>query len=162
MATHPNVISSFKPINVNSVIGFNSLDSNTDSITVGNECCNDESFTELDFSRFTDLTSLTIGDNSFWYVATMNVIGLQKLERISIGMNSFIFPQRERDLSFSVKNCSSLRELKIGTSSFSSWDKIVIENVPFLEVIEIGFLHYSSENFWLASLELKSDYDEVK
>ena len=37
-----------------------------------------------------------------------------------------------------------------------------IENVPSLEVIEMGELIEDSSNFWYASLELKSDSERMK
>ena len=37
-----------------------------------------------------------------------------------------------------------------------------IENVPSLEVIEVGELNEGSDNFWYASLELKSDSQRMK
>ena len=151
-------MSSVLTANVHSVDELNALDSSTESIIVENNSCNDEDFTELDFSRFTNLKSLIVGDYCFEYVTSMNVVGLQNLERIKIGRNSF------RNLygggySFSVKNCSRLRELKIGISSFESWNNTEIENVPSLEVIEMGYvhMHYGGNNFKYASLELKGE-----
>ena len=154
MANHPNIISSVLTANVHSVDELDALDSSTESIIVENNSCNDEDFTELDFSRFTNLKSLIVGDYCFKYVISMNVVGLDHLERIKIGRNSF------RNLygggySFSVKNCSRLRELKIGPSSFDEWQRIEIEDLPSLEVIEMGYLHYNRPIFDSASLELK-------
>ena len=153
-------MSSVLTANVHSVDELNALDSSTESIIVENNSCNDEDFTELDFSRFTNLKSLIVGDNCFGYVTSMNVIGLDHLERIKIGMNSFNRYAAEGDYSFSVKNCSSLRELKIGPGSFENWNNTEIENVPSLEVIEMGYMHMhydGGNNFGYASLELKGE-----
>ena len=138
------------------------MDASTETIIVADGSCNnDDGVTELDLSRFENLTSLIVGDNCFQYVTTMNVVEMDNLESIRIGMKSF-GSYEDADYSFSVKNCSSLKELRIAPNSFGNWNYTEFENLPSLEVIEIGFLHYRSENFWLASLELKSDYDEVK
>ena len=58
---------------------------------------------------------------------------------------------------FYLKDCKRLRELKIGCYSFSDYSVCKIENVPSLEVIEMGKLNEASVNFYCASLELKSD-----
>ena len=64
---------------------------------------------------------------------------------------------------FYLKNCERLRELKIdGDDSFSDYSVCEIENVPSLEVIEMGELNEWSRNFCDASLELKSDSDRMK
>ena len=63
---------------------------------------------------------------------------------------------------FYLKNCERLRELKIGRYSFSDYSVCEIENVPSLEVIEMGELNEESNNFCCASLELKSDSERMK
>ena len=72
--------------------------------------------------------------------------------------SGFIYPDRH----FYLKNCERLRELKIGRYSFSDYSVCVIENVPSLEVIEIGKMNEDSFNFLYASLELKSDSEEME
>ena len=61
-----------------------------------------------------------------------------------------------------MKNCERLRELKMGRYSFSDYDVCEIENVPSLEVIEMGELNEASGNFEYGSLQLKSEWDEMK
>ena len=61
-----------------------------------------------------------------------------------------------------MKNCERLRELKIGRYSFSDYDVCEIENVPSLEVIEMGELSDVSSNFEYGSFQLKSEWDELK
>ena len=63
---------------------------------------------------------------------------------------------------FYLKNCERVRELKIGGVSFNDYAVCEIENVPSLEVIEIGDFHNESYNFTCASLELKSDSEGMK
>ena len=50
----------------------------------------------------------------------------------------------------------------MGRYSFSDYDVYEIENVPSLEVIEMGELSDVSSNYEYASLELKSEWDELK
>ena len=61
-----------------------------------------------------------------------------------------------------MKNCERLRELKMGRYSFSDYDVCEIENVPSLEVIEMGELSDVSSNFEYGSLQLKSEWDGMK
>ena len=63
---------------------------------------------------------------------------------------------------FYLKNCERLRELKMGCYSFADYSVCEIENVPSLEVIEMGGLNEESLNFGYASLELKSDSQRMK
>ena len=50
----------------------------------------------------------------------------------------------------------------MGCFSFSDYSVCEIENVPSLEVIEMGELNIDSSNFFDASLELKSDSERMK
>ena len=158
MATHPNIASSSRTANVHSWDELNALDASTETIIVADGSCNnDDGATELDLSRFENLTSLIVGDNCFRYVTTMNVVEMDNLESIRIGMNSFN-SYEGADYSFSVKNCSSLKELRIAPNSFGNWNYTEFENLPSLEVIQIGYMHsYDGNNFNSASLELKSE-----
>ena len=96
------------------------------------------------------------------------MIGLNELERVMIGEKCFTkcedYRPRSNDPNrhFYLKNCERLRELKMGRYSFSDYAVCEIENVPSLEVIEMGELNELSVNFWYASLELKSDCEIMK
>ena len=120
-------------------------------------------FTELDLSRFLQLKLLSVGDHCFSYVNEVKVIGLNELESVEIGMNSFT--QHKNDYGndpnrhFYVKNCPKLKSLRIGRFSFSDYTVCEIENVDALEVIEMGNMNDLNEwsaNLEYASLELKS------
>ncbi len=150
---------------MHSVDELNALNSSVETIIVDNNGCNDESFTELNLTRFVNLRVFEVGDYSFSYVEEVHLIGLSKLERVVIGDHSFTLSKWEgvnEDNSFYLKNCERLRELKIGCYSFSDYTECEIENVPSLEVIEMGELEEGSSNFYYASLELKSDSQRMK
>ena len=137
-----------------------SIESGVTHITVNNNCGNENTAASLYFTRFTQLKELVIGDNCFMNVDQLNLIGLSKLRSVVIGENSFT--QHKNDAGedpnrhFYLKNCPSLREMRIGCYSFSDYTVIDIENVNALETIEIGSLSRDSYNFRYASLELKS------
>ena len=133
---------------------------------VDNNACNDQCFTTLDLSFFSNLKVFEVGDYSFAFVDEVKLIGLNRLERVVIGMNSFTKKKNhwgnDPTRHFHLKNCERLRELKIGCQSFSDYSVCEIENVPSLEVIEMGDLNEQSSNFYCASLELKSESQRVK
>ena len=138
------------------------MDGNVETLIVDSNVCNDESFTAMDLSSFTGLKTLEVGDYSFTYVSEMKMIGLSGLERVVIGKHCFNGAGANTDGHFYLKNCKRLRELKIGLRSFEYYTVCEIENVPSLEVIEMGELDKVSYNFSCASLELKSDSQRLR
>ena len=160
LANH--LISHTSTANVFNVNVLNALSSTVTEIIVENRCCRDPSFTVLNLTRFTNVRRIVIGHNAFMYVNEVRMIGLNKLESVEIGVNSFtqhkngvnIIPYP--DHHFYLKNCPKLKSLKIGYYSFSDYTVCEIENVDALEEIEMGELGIVSSNFWHASLELKS------
>ena len=137
-------------------------------IIVVSHCCNESNVVGLDFSRFRNLREVRVGNECFEYVEEVKLIGLSKLERVVIGMNSFtkeknrwpwsMIPNRH----FYLKDCERVRELKFGCDSFYDYSVCEIENVPSLEMIEMGDLNKDSGNFYHASLELKSDSERIE
>ena len=126
--------------------------------------CNDESFTLLDLSLFSNLKVFEVGDYSFAYVDETKLIGLTELERVVIGKNSFTRENsagHDPNRRFYLKNCPQIRELKMGLDSFSDYFVCEIENVDSLEVIEMGELNETSFNFYGASLELKGGFQRL-
>ena len=151
---------------MHSVDELNALNSSVESIIVDSNACNDESFTVLNLTRFVNLRVFEVGDYSFSYVEEVQLIGLSKLERVMIGDHSFTLSKwkgrYDPDRHFYLKNCERLRELKIGCYSFSDYTECEIENVPSLEVIEMGELEEGGSNFRYSSLELKSVFQGRK
>ena len=150
---------------IRSVDELNALTSIVESLIVKNYGCNDASFTVLNLTRFANLKEFEVGDECFRYVNEVHLIGLSKLARVVIGRSSsggswVSYPDRNRH--FYLKDCPQLRELKIGRYTFSGYTVIEIENVPSLEVIEMGELNEYSYNFFYASLELKSEIDGME
>ena len=145
---------------------LNALNTTVEDIIVDSNACNDESFTALCLTRFVDLRVFAVGNECFENVDEVKLIGLNQLERVVIGKNSFTKHKdwygNDPNRHFYLKNCERLRELKMGCYSFSDYTVCEIENVPSLEVIEIGILNQQSFNFDHASLELKSESQRMK
>ena len=113
-----------------------------------------------------ELTSIQVGNECFKKVNELKLIGLNKLESVVIGKQSFT--QGNNWLGdayghFYLKDCERVKKLKIGCESFIDYSVCEIENVPSLEVIAIGELNDKlCFSFNCASLELKSDGDGMK
>ena len=155
MSTKPTVA-----VRVSTWNEFLSLDWRVTEITIPSNTMNDQSITTLDFSRFRRLRRITIGDECFMYVQEVRIQERTALKCIHIGVNSFtkFKNQMNNDPNrhFYLRDCHSLRELIIGSKSFSDYTICDIQRVDALEVIEIGKAFELSYNFSYSSFELKS------
>ena len=137
------------------------LHNHIEELLVESNSCNEREWIALDLGFMPKLRLLEVGDECFENVDEVKLIGLSKLERVVIGENSFTKERNDDgndpNRRFYLKNCERLRELKMGHHSFSDYSMCEIENVPSLEMIEMGKLNGESWNFFWASLELKSD-----
>ena len=139
------------------------LHNRIEELIVIDESCNGREWSVLDLSFMPNLQVLEVGNECFVNVNEVKLIGLNQLERVVIGQNCFIRgAEYNPNAHFYLKNCPRLRELKIGPHSFDDYSVCEIENVPSLEVIEMGEPKSWSRNFYYASLELKSDYQRMK
>ena len=135
---------------------------NVEVMIMDNNVCNEKCFTALVLS-FSNLKVFEVGDYSFAFVDEVKLIGLNRLERVVIGKHCFRKDfEKYSNRHFYLKNCEKLRELKMGPYSFKEYSVCEIENVPSLEVIEMGYLNEETWNFRYASLKLKSVFQQVK
>ena len=166
MANRPNIPKHNPNANIHSTDEFKSINGDIEVLIVDCLACNDESCTSLDLSSYVSLKVFEVGDECFKYVEEVKLIGLNRLERVVIGKNSFTKEKNGHgnnpDRHFYLKNCKRVRELKMGHHSFSDYSVCEIKNVRSLEVIEMGELNEDSCNFCYASLELKSDSQRMK
>ena len=146
--------------------GWKNVSKRVTELVIPSKCCNEAKWSVLDASGLKWLKSIKIGDECFENVKEVKLIGLDRLERVLIGKNSFTKHKNDYgndpNRHFYMKNCERMRELKMGCWSFSDYTVCEIENVPSLEVIEMGDLNKDSLNFSYASLELKSDCERMK
>ena len=148
-------------------VGF-SITKDMTELVVPSDRCNSEKIKMLDFRAFPQLKSIVIGDECFMYVNKVKLIGMDQLESVVIGKSCFtkyvnIWPEYDPARRFYLKNCERLRELKMGRYSFSDYSVITIENVPSLEVIEMGELNeFSCNSSYASKLVLKSDSERMK
>ena len=85
---------------------------------------------------------------------------MREVESVVVGERSFT--RRKNDFANNperrvcVRDCPSLRQLRVGRHSFSDYTEMEIECVDALERIVVGELGSNSYNFYYASLELRS------
>ena len=130
-----------------------SFDVSITSIIIPNWSCNDNnSYTIFDFSRFSLLESIEIGNDSFGSVSTFQIDGLNQLKTIKIGKNSFALKKYEITYylsnSFHILNCESLESIQIGQYSFSDFaGDFELKNLPQLQSIQIGTFSFYYSSF---------------
>ena len=146
-----------------------SIDLNIKSITISNGNCNDKEYTIFNFSRFTKLEELIIGNDCFEYVDKFIIDGLNHLKSIKIGIKSFTQQKdnwksirTDSSRSFSILNCNELKSIEIGRYSFSGYSgSFELKNLPKLESIKIGIIGTDSSNFFCSSFEINGIIDDI-
>ena len=141
------------------------IDSSITSIIIPNWTCNDIDYTIFDFSRFTRVRSIEIGNNSFESVQTFEIDGLNRLKSLKIGSNSFTQVKEynwdytvanSQSKSFHILNCESLESIQIGEYSFSDFGgEFELKNLPQLQSIQIGRIGSKSNNFYGSSFVIR-------
>ena len=143
-----------------------SIDSNVTSIHLPAWTCNDLNYATFDFSRFTLLKELIIGNDCFMNVDLFNIDGLNELKSLRIGINSFTKKKNgsgnDSSRSFSILNCIELESIEIGECSFSDYGgRFELVNLPKLSTIKIGEIGSESRNFYYSSFVIKGNIDVI-
>ena len=136
------------------------MDSSITSIIIPDWTCNDIGYTMFDFSRFTLVESIEIGDDCFGSVETFQIDGLNRLKSLKIGYNSFTQKRNrsgdDKSKSFHILNCESLESIEIGEYSFSDFGgEFELKNLPQLQSIQIGSIGRGSNNFYGSSFVIR-------
>ena len=139
---------------------IHSLNSSLTTIIIPNWTCNVINYKTFDFSRFTLVESIEIGNDCFASVKTFKIDGLNRLKTIKIGKNSFAHNTysygRNESKSFHILNCESLKSIQIGQHSFSYvGGEFELKNLPHLQSIQIGTIGSSSHNFFFSSFVIR-------
>ena len=137
-----------------------SIDSSITSIIIPNWTCNDIDYTIFDFSRFSIVESIEIGNDCFGSVQTFKIDGLNQLKTIKIGNNSFTQKKNvyrdDKSKSFHILNCESLESIQIGQYSFSDFGgEFELKNLPQLQSIQIGTIGRDSYDFYCSSFVIR-------
>ena len=101
---------------------------------------------------------------------TFRIDGLNKLNTLKIGINSFTQDKHSRgsfgdiSKSFHILNCNELISIDIGKYSFNDFGgEFELKNLPKLQYINIGSSgdydnYYSSSNFYYSSFIIRGIY----
>lgn len=141
-----------KNATVCSLSELNGLDADVTHISVSDHCGNENDTITLFFTRFTQLKEIVIGDECFMNVDQLNLIGLSKLQKVVIGMNSFTKKKngfgKELNRRFFLRNCRSLKEVRIGDYSFSDYASAVIESTRGWEEMMDSLTEIEEHRVW--------------
>ena len=162
-------LSQLIPIPLNDL---NELDSSISNLNIPNWSLNNElNMIELNLNRFVNLESIEVGNDCFGSIQRFEIEGLNRLQRLKIGDNSFtqvksidilkdfsssISKCRNESKSFHILNCESLKMIEIGRYSFADFGgKFELRNLDNLESIKIGEIEYESMNFLWSSFKIR-------
>ena len=151
---------------------LNELDSSISNLNIPSWSFNNElNMNELNLNRFMNVESIIIGNECFGTVQTFQIDGLNRLQRLKIGHNSFtqvksndfendgrgsLSKCRNGSKSFHILNCKSLRVIEIGCHSFADFGgEFELRNLDNLESITIGEIGYGSMNFIWSSFNIR-------
>ena len=162
-------LSQLIPIPLNNL---NELDSSIINMNIPSWSFNNElSMIELNLNRFENLESIEIGNDCFESVQTFKIEGLNRLQSLKIGINSFTQGKwndfdndwdgsytncRNESKSFHILNCESLKVIEIGYYSFCDFGgEFELRNLDNLESIKIGEIKCRSMNFIWSSFNIR-------
>ena len=162
-------LSQLIPIPLNDL---NELDSSLSNLNIPNWSFNNElNMNELNLNRFENLESIEIGNDCFGLIQRFEIEGLNRLQSLKIGDNSFtqfklndfvndwdgsISKCRNESKSFHILNCESLKMIEIGCCSFADFgSEFELRNLDNLESIKIGEIGNSSMNFLYSSFIIR-------
>ena len=157
---------------ISSLNDLSKLDSSIINLIISHGSCNNESYLiELNLNRFVNLESIVIGNDCFGTVQTFQIEGLNRLQSLKIGDNSFtqvksidfendiagsLSKCRNESKSFHILNCKSLKMIEIGVCSFADFGgEFELRNLDNLESIKIGGSGNVAMNFLYSSFNIR-------
>ena len=165
-------LSQLIPITISPLNDLNELDSSISNLNIPNWSLNNElNMIELNLNRFVNLESIEVGNNCFGSIETFQIEGLNRLQRLKIGDNSFTQVKsidilkdfssstskcRNESKSFHILNCELLKVIEIGQYSlFDFGGEFELRNLDNLESIKIGDIGSVSMNFFWCSFIIR-------
>ena len=112
------------------------------ALTVTANSCNDNTINVVDLSSFKFVRSVVIGDSCFQYVQIFSIVGLNWLESVSIGRDSFgSSGSLWKGSEFKIVNCPQLKSLSIGDRSFGQYNGFELSQLPQLISVVMSSLY---------------------
>ena len=135
-------------------------------LVISNNLCNEYTASMIDFTHYTNLESVEIGDSNFQHVSEFVIDELGELKSLNIGINSFTMNKNSygnnSSRSFHLLNCDKLESIEIGRYSFSDYGGgFELKNLPKLSTIKIGEIGSTSYNFYYCSFEIIGIIDMI-
>ena len=85
------------------------------------------------------LKRIVIGNKCFGKVRVFELDGLDELESVEIGQDTFRISDKERnDGDYRIVNCPKLKSIQIGDGSFQDYNSFELNNLPSLQSIDMG------------------------
>lgn len=122
---------------------------NVREMIISDDSLNDLFWDALDFHLMSALRVLKIGDNCFENVREVKLIGMSELESVVIGKRCFTKGKG----SFLLKKCPVIRELQIGSESFSSFSLCCIEGNPSLTSFTVAYSSFTVSSLMVNDLQ---------
>ena len=145
-----------KTHNLSSIL---SIDTSITSLNIPDWTYTDIQDSILEFSQFTNVESIEIGNNCFGSVQSFRIEGLNRLKSIIIGKHTYLQAKcgNNTSKSFHILNCESLELIEIGEYSFSDFaGEFELKNLPQLRFIQIGHIKSLSYSFMYSSFVIRS------
>ena len=115
------------------------LTNHSAELTIPDGYFNGKSIITFNISNNGELKRIEIGNNCFGKVRVFELDGLDELESVEIGQDSFRISDKERnDGDYRIVNCPKLKSIQIGDYSFGDYHSFELNNLPSLQSIDIG------------------------
>ena len=121
------------------------IDNHTESVTIGDGLFNNrEPFIRSFYMH--SLKRIVIGNECFGKVRVFELNGLDELESVVIGKESFTYAKTKEEIwnskrtdgSYRIVNCPKLKSIQIGQYSFNDYHSFELNNLPSLQSIDMG------------------------
>ena len=135
------------------------IDNHTESVTIGDGLFNNrEPFIPSFYMH--SLKRIVIGNECFGKVRVFELNGLDELESVVIGKESFTYAKTKEiwysersDGDCRIVNCPKLKSIQIGYETFEDYHSFELSNLPSLQSIDIGgWCFYWTPSFSLTGL----------
>ena len=107
-------------------------------LTVADKSCNEDNIGVVDLSSFKFLRSVVIGNGCFRNVQVYSIVGLNWVESVSIGRDSFGTGFLWAGSQFKIVNCPQLKSLYIGDRTFDRYVGFELSQLPQLKSVVIA------------------------
>ena len=120
-------------------------------LVLPNRYFNGINVTSFNISSNAKLRRIEIGSECYGKVRVFELDGLDELESVVIGKESFRIRDRKRsDGSYRIVNCPKLKSIQIGNESFRDYHSFELNNLPSLQSIYMGQTCF----YWTSSFSL--------